>query len=149
MDVLINQKPQMAKLQTGHNTWHLGTKVGNIMEIFGESLNAIKNMISNAQAVLEKTKQLNANEHIRIQHPDNFNPYNPNNNKQFAKEMFARTNAQAEILNLAQQVANNFHSIQGSIQGDLQECKSGTSVVANNTYGTGCAFVKETLNPHT
>lgn len=113
------------------------------MEIFGESLNAVKNMISNAQAVLEKTKQLNANENTQIQHPDNFNPYNPNSNKQFAKEMFARANAQAEILNLAQQVANNFHSIQGPIQGDLQECKSGTGVAANNTYGIGCAFVKE------
>ncbi len=147
MDVLTQQNPQVAKLQTEHNSWKLGTKAGNVMEIFGQSLNAIKNMISNAQAVLEKTKQLTSSEQAQIKHPSDFNPYNPNSNKEFAKEMLNRANAQAEILNLAQQVANNFHSIQGPIQGDLEECTSGAvGVVSNKTYGSGCAFVKDALN---
>lgn len=61
--------------------------------------------------------------------------------------MLNRAEAQAEILGLAQQVANNFHSIQGPIQGDLEECKAGSAgVITNNTWGSGCAFVKETLN---
>ncbi|EJB63615.1 outer membrane protein BabB [Helicobacter pylori Hp H-43] len=61
--------------------------------------------------------------------------------------MLNRANAQAEILNLAQQVADNFHSIQGPIQQDLEECTAGSAGVINdNTYGSGCAFVKETLN---
>lgn len=56
--------------------------------------------------------------------------------------MLNRAEAQAEILNLAQQVANNFHSIQGPIQGDLEECKAGSAgVITNNTWGSGCAFV--------
>ncbi len=116
------------------------------MDIFGESFNAINKMIKNAQAVLEKTKQLNANENTQITQPDNFNPYT-SKNKQFAQEMLNRAEAQAEILGLAQQVANNFHSIQGPIQGDLEECKAGSAgVITNNTWGSGCAFVKETLN---
>ncbi|OOQ20159.1 outer membrane protein, partial [Helicobacter pylori] len=103
-------------------------------------------MIKNAQAVLEKTKQLNANENTQITQPDNFNPYT-SKDTQFAQEMLNRANAQAEILNLAKQVADNFHSIQGPIQGDLEECKAGSAgVITNNTWGSGCAFVKETLN---
>ncbi|WP_187859109.1 hypothetical protein, partial [Helicobacter pylori] len=40
-----------------------------------------------------------------------------------------------------------FHSIQGPIQGDLEQCKAGSAgVITNNTWGSGCAFVKETLN---
>ncbi len=147
MDVLTQQRPQVAKLQTNHNSWKLGTTAGNVVDIFGQSLNAIKNMISNAQAVLEKTKQLTSSEQAQIEHPSDFNPYNPNSNKEFAKQMLNRANAQSEILNLAQQVANNFHSIQGPIQGDLEECNSGAAGVVNNkTYGSGCAFVKDALN---
>ncbi|EMJ39853.1 hypothetical protein HMPREF1432_01269, partial [Helicobacter pylori GAMchJs114i] len=42
---------------------------------------------------------------------------------------------------------DNFHSIQGPIQQDLEECTAGSAGVINdNTYGSGCAFVKETLN---
>ncbi|MUV09316.1 outer membrane protein, partial [Helicobacter pylori] len=108
--------------------------------------NAINEMIKNAQAVLEKTKQLNANENTQITQPDNFNPYT-SKDTQFAQEMLNRADAQAEILSLAQQVADNFHSIQGPIQGDLEECKAGSAgVITNNTWGSGCAFVKETLN---
>ncbi|WP_198981581.1 outer membrane protein, partial [Helicobacter pylori] len=66
---------------------------------------------------------------------------------QQAATIINRANAQAEILNLAKQVADNFHSIQGPIQGDLEECKAGSAGVINDkTYGSGCAFVKETLN---
>ncbi|MDO7812560.1 outer membrane beta-barrel protein, partial [Helicobacter pylori] len=94
----------------------------------------------------EKTKQLNANENTQITQPDNFNPYT-SKDTQFAQEMLNRANAQAEILNLAKQVADNFHSIQGPIQQDLEECTAGSAGVINdNTYGSGCAFVKETLN---
>ncbi|RVY70993.1 SabA family sialic acid-binding adhesin, partial [Helicobacter pylori] len=108
--------------------------------------NAINEMIKNAQTALEKTQRLNANENAQITQPNNFNPYT-SKNKQFAQEMLNRANAQAEILNLAQQVANNFHSIQGPIQQDLEECTAGSAGVINdNTYGSGCAFVKETLN---
>ncbi|MCQ2759563.1 hypothetical protein JT226_07820, partial [Helicobacter pylori] len=108
--------------------------------------NAINEMIKNAQTALAKTKQLNANENTQITQPDNFNPYT-SKDKGFAQEMLNRANAQAEILGLAQQVANNFHSIQGPIQQDLEECTAGSAGVINdNTYGSGCAFVKETLN---
>ncbi|MDU9770424.1 SabA family sialic acid-binding adhesin, partial [Helicobacter pylori] len=79
---------------------------GNVVDIFGPSFNAINEMIKNAQAVLEKTKQLNANENTQITQPDNFNPYT-SQNKGFAQEMLNRANAQAEILGLAKQVADN------------------------------------------
>ncbi len=143
MQVLTTQNPHV---NGGGGAWGFSGKTGTVMDIFGDSFNAINEMIKNAQTALEKTKQLNANENAQITQPNNFNPYT-SKDKGFAKEMLNRANAQAEILNLAQQVANNFHSIQGPIQGDLEECKAGSAGVINDsTYGSGCAFVKETLN---
>ncbi|WP_205586129.1 outer membrane protein [Helicobacter pylori] len=143
INVLTTQNPHV---NGGGGAWGFGGKTGNVMDIFGDSFNAINEMIKNAQAVLEKTKQLNANENTQITQPDNFNPYT-SKDTQFAQEMLNRANAQAEILNLAKQVADNFHSIQGPIQQDLEECTAGSAGVINdNTYGSGCAFVKETLN---
>ncbi|MFP6228788.1 SabA family sialic acid-binding adhesin, partial [Helicobacter pylori] len=143
INVLTTQNPHV---NGGGGAWGFGSKTGNVMDIFGDSFNAINEMIKNAQTALAKTKQLNANENTQITQPDNFNPYT-SKNKGFAQEMLNRANAQAEILNLAQQVANNFHSIQGPIQQDLEECTAGSAGVINdNTYGSGCAFVKETLN---
>ncbi|GAA7274332.1 Hop family outer membrane protein HopM/HopN [Helicobacter pylori] len=145
MQVLTTQNPYV-QTSNGGKAWGLSSTPGNVMDIFGESFNAINEMIKNAQAVLEKTKQLNANENTQITQPENFNPYT-SKDKEFAKEMLNRANAQAEILSLAQQVANNFHSIQGPIQGDLEECKAGSAgVITSKTWGSGCAFVKETLN---
>ncbi|MCQ2846110.1 outer membrane beta-barrel protein, partial [Helicobacter pylori] len=143
MQVLMTQNPHV---NGGGGAWGFDGKTGNVMDIFGDSFNAINEMIKNAQAVLEKTKQLNANENTQITQPDNFNPYT-SEDKGFAQEMLNRANAQAEILNLAKQVADNFHSIQEPIQQDLEECTAGSAGVINdNTYGSGCAFVKETLN---
>ncbi|GAA8440416.1 Hop family outer membrane protein HopM/HopN [Helicobacter pylori] len=143
INVLTTQNPHV---NGGGGAWGFSGQTGTVMDIFGDSFNAINEMIKNAQAVLEKTKQLNASENTQITQPDNFNPYT-SKDKGFAQEMLNRANAQAEILNLAQQVANNFHSIQGPIQQDLEECTAGSAGVINdNTYGSGCAFVKETLN---
>ncbi|WRB88746.1 outer membrane beta-barrel protein [Helicobacter pylori] len=143
MQVLTTQNPHV---NGGGGAWGFSGKTGNVMDIFGDSFNAINEMIKNAQTALAKTKQLNANENAQITQPNNFNPYT-SKDKGFAQEMLNRANAQAEILNLAQQVANNFHSIQGPIQQDLEECTAGSAGVINdNTYGSGCAFVKETLN---
>ncbi len=144
MQVLTTQNPYV-QTSNGGKAWGLSSTPGNVMDIFGPSFSAINEMIKNAQAVLEKTKQLNANENTQITQPDNFNPYT-SKDKGFAQEMLNRANAQAEILSLAQQVADNFHSIQGPIQGDLEECKAGSAgVITNNTWGSGCAFVEETL----
>ncbi|WP_269201526.1 SabA family sialic acid-binding adhesin [Helicobacter pylori] len=143
MQVLTTQNPHV---NGGGGAWGFSSQTGSVVDIFGDSFNAINEMIKNAQTALEKTKQLNANENAQITQPNNFNPYT-SEDKGFAKEMLNRANAQAEILGLAKQVANNFHSIQGPIQGDLEQCKAGSAGVINdNTYGSGCAFVKETLN---
>ncbi|MGN8473353.1 SabA family sialic acid-binding adhesin [Helicobacter pylori] len=143
INVLTTQNPHV---NGGGGAWGFSGKTGNVMDIFGDSFNAINEMIKNAQTALAKTKQLNANENTQITQPDNFNPYT-SKNKQFAQEMLNRAEAQAEILGLAKQVANNFHSIQGPIQQDLEECTAGSAGVINDkTYGSGCAFVKETLN---
>ncbi|MCQ2646308.1 outer membrane beta-barrel protein, partial [Helicobacter pylori] len=143
INVLTTQNPHV---NGGGGAWGFSGQTGTVMDIFGDSFNAINEMIKNAQTALEKTKQLNANENTQITQPDNFNPYT-SKDKGFAQEMLNRANAQAEILNLAQQVADNFHSIQGPIQQDLEECTAGSAGVINdNTYGSGCAFVKETLN---
>ncbi|NHA53470.1 outer membrane protein, partial [Helicobacter pylori] len=143
INVLTTQNPHV---NGGGGAWGFGGQTGTVMDIFGDSFNAINEMIKNAQTALAKTQQLNANENAQITQPNNFNPYT-SKDKGFAQEMLNRANAQAEILNLAQQVADNFHSIQGPIQQDLEECTAGSAGVINdNTYGSGCAFVKETLN---
>ncbi|MGL2745420.1 SabA family sialic acid-binding adhesin [Helicobacter pylori] len=143
INVLTTQNPHV---NGGGGAWGFSGKTGSVVDIFGDSFNAINEMIKNAQTALEKTKQLNANENTQITQPNNFNPYT-SKDKGFAKEMLNRAEAQAEILNLAKQVADNFHSIQGPIQQDLEECTAGSAGVINdNTYGSGCAFVKETLN---
>ncbi len=143
INVLTTQNPHV---NGGGGAWGFSGKTGTVMDIFGDSFNAINEMIKNAQTALEKTKQLNANENAQITQPNNFNPYT-SKDKGFAQEMLNRAEAQAEILSLAQQVADNFHSIQGPIQQDLEECTAGSAGVINdNTYGSGCAFVKETLN---
>ncbi len=143
INVLTTQKPHV---NGGGGAWGFSGKTGSVVDIFGDSFNAINEMIKNAQTALEKTKQLNANENTQITQPNNFNPYT-SKDKGFAQEMLNKANAQAEILNLAKQVADNFHSIQGPIQQDLEECTAGSAGVINdNTYGSGCAFVKETLN---
>ncbi|WQU05022.1 outer membrane beta-barrel protein [Helicobacter pylori] len=143
INVLTTQNPHV---NGGGGAWGFGGKTGTVMDIFGDSFNAINEMIKNAQTALAKTQQLNANENAQITQPNNFNPYT-SKNKQFAQEMLNRAEAQAEILSLAQQVADNFHSIQGPIQQDLEECTAGSAGVINDsTYGSGCAFVKETLN---
>ncbi len=145
MQVLITQNPHV-QTSNGGKAWGLSSTPGNVVDIFGPSFNAINEMIKNAQTALAKTQQLNANENAQITQPNNFNPYT-SKNKQFAQEMLNRAEAQAEILGLAKQVADNFHSIQGPIQGDLEQCKAGSAgVITNNTWGSGCAFVKETLN---
>ncbi|WRB85301.1 Hop family outer membrane protein HopM/HopN [Helicobacter pylori] len=145
MQVLITQNPHV-QTSNGGKAWGLSSTPGNVVDIFGPSFNAINEMIKNAQTALAKTQQLNANENAQITQPNNFNPYT-SKDKGFAQEMLNRAEAQAEILGLAQQVANNFHSIQGPIQGDLEQCKAGSAgVITNNTWGSGCAFVKETLN---
>ncbi|WQV23153.1 outer membrane beta-barrel protein [Helicobacter pylori] len=143
MQVLTTQNPHV---NGGGGAWGFSGKTGSVVDIFGDSFNAINEMIKNAQTALAKTQQLNANENAQITQPNNFNPYT-SKDKGFAQEMLNRANAQAEILGLAKQVANNFHSIQGPIQQDLEECTAGSAGVINdNTYGSGCAFVKETLN---
>ncbi|WRF71561.1 outer membrane beta-barrel protein [Helicobacter pylori] len=143
INVLTTQNPHV---NGGGGAWGFSGKTGTVMDIFGDSFNAINEMIKNAQTALEKTKQLNANENNQITQPNNFNPYT-SKDKGFAQEMLNRAEAQAEILGLAKQVADNFHSIQGPIQQDLEECTAGSAGVINdNTYGSGCAFVKETLN---
>ncbi|WRF10220.1 outer membrane beta-barrel protein [Helicobacter pylori] len=143
INVLTTQNPHV---NGGGGAWGFSGKTGTVMDIFGDSFNAINEMIKNAQTALEKTQRLNTNENAQITQPENFNPYT-SKNKQFAQEMLNRAEAQAEILGLAKQVADNFHSIQGPIQQDLEECTAGSAGVINdNTYGSGCAFVKETLN---
>ncbi|MDU9770237.1 SabA family sialic acid-binding adhesin, partial [Helicobacter pylori] len=105
MQVLTTQKPHV-QTSNGGKAWGLSSTPGNVVDIFGPSFNAINEMIKNAQTALEKTKQLNANENAQITQPDNFNPYT-SKDKGFAQEMLNRANAQAEILGLAKQVADN------------------------------------------
>ncbi|PUD64779.1 adhesin, partial [Helicobacter pylori] len=63
MQVLITQNPHV---NGGGGAWGFGGKTGSVMDIFGDSFNAINEMIKNAQTALAKTKQLNANENAQI-----------------------------------------------------------------------------------
>ncbi len=73
MQVLTTQNPHV-QTSNGGKAWGLSSTPGNVVDIFSSSFNAINEMIKNAQAVLEKTKQLNANENTQITQPRQFQP---------------------------------------------------------------------------
>nr|WRE10849.1 Hop family adhesin BabA [Helicobacter pylori] len=127
---------------------------------FSEEISAIQKMITDAQELVNQTSVINSNEQSAQVGGNNGNPFNPFTDASFAQGMLANAQAQAKMLNLAEQVGQTINpenltgTFQNFVKGFLATCNnkygSGTQgsppgTVTNNTFASGCAYVEETL----
>ncbi|GAA9336706.1 outer membrane beta-barrel protein [Helicobacter pylori] len=127
--------------------WHISTG-GNSCQIFSAEFSAVTNMIKNAQEIVAQAQSLNAQNNQNA--PQDFNPYTASN-RAFAQNMLNHAQAQAKILQLADQIKANLNTIPSQfVSNYLAACKNGGGTTPNegvtsNTWGAGCAYVEETI----
>ncbi|WP_187890685.1 Hop family adhesin HopZ [Helicobacter pylori] len=133
--------------QNGGAPWGLDTK-GNVCQVFATEFSAVTSMIKNAQEIVTQAQSLN-NQQNNQNAPQDFNPYT-SADRAFAQNMLNHVQAQAKMLELAAQMKKDLNAIPSQfITNYLAACrKDGTTPdegVTNNTWGAGCAYVKETI----
>ncbi|MGN8462271.1 SabA family sialic acid-binding adhesin [Helicobacter pylori] len=119
----------------------------NSCSVFGTEFSAISDMINNAQNIVKETQQLNTAPLKSIAQPHDFNLNSPNSIA-LAQSMLKNAQSQEAVLKLANQVGSDFNRIStGVLKNYIEECSANASSesVSNNTWGKGCAGVKETL----
>ncbi|WRB13033.1 outer membrane beta-barrel protein [Helicobacter pylori] len=119
----------------------------NSCSVFGTEFSAISDMINNAQNIVQETQQLSANQPKNITQPHNFNLNSPDSIA-LAQSMLKNAQSQAAVLKLANQVGSDFNRIStGVLKNYIEECNANASSesVSSNTWGKGCAGVKQTL----
>ncbi|WQV80485.1 outer membrane beta-barrel protein [Helicobacter pylori] len=123
---------------------------GNACQIFSAEFSAVTNMIKNAQEIVAQAQSLNANQQSNQNAPQDFNPYT-SSDRAFAQNMLNQAQAQAKMLELADQIKTNLNAIPTKFVIDyLAACRNGGGTlpnegVTNNTWGAGCAYVQETI----
>ncbi len=134
--------------QNGGAPWGLDT-AGNVCEVFATEFSAVTSMIKNAQEIVTQAQSLN-NPQNNQNAPQDFNPYT-STDRAFAQNMLNHAQAQAKMLELADQIKTNLSTIPEKFVKDyLAACRNegGTlpnAGVTNNTWGAGCAYVEETI----
>ncbi|EJB72878.1 Hop family adhesin HopZ [Helicobacter pylori] len=134
--------------QNGGAPWHLDT-AGNVCQVFATEFSAVTSMIKNAQEIVTQAQSLNANQNNQNA-PQDFNPYT-SAGRAFAQNMLNHAQAQAKILELADQMKKDLGTIPRQfITNYLAACRNGGGTlpdagVTNNTWGAGCAYVGETI----
>ncbi|WP_367711197.1 Hop family adhesin HopZ [Helicobacter pylori] len=149
IDVLTTNCPWV---NTAHNSnggapWGLNTN-GNVCQVFATEFSAVTSMIKNAQEIVTQAQSLN-NQQSNQNAPQDFNPYT-SADRAFAQNMLNHAQAQAKMLELADQMKKDLSTIPSQfITNYLAACRSdGTTPsqgVTNNTWGAGCAYVEETI----
>ncbi|GAA7052771.1 outer membrane beta-barrel protein [Helicobacter pylori] len=127
--------------------WNID-KDGNACQIFSAEFSAVTSMIKNAQEIVTQAQSLNHQQNNQNA-PQDFNPYT-SADKAFAQNMLNHAQAQAKMLELADQIKTNLSTIPSQfITNYLAACRSdGTTPsqgVTSNTWGAGCAYVEETI----
>ncbi|BAW67831.1 Hop family adhesin BabB [Helicobacter pylori] len=127
---------------------------GTMCGMFANEISAIQGMIANAQEAVAQSQIVSENTQNQS-NLDTTKPFNPYTDAKFAESMLANANAQAEILNQAEQVVKNFEKIPTAfVKGSLGVCyemqggeRRGTNPgqTTSNTWGAGCAYVQETI----
>ncbi|GAA7436644.1 Hop family adhesin BabA [Helicobacter pylori] len=130
---------------------------------FKEEISAIQKMITDAQELVNQTSVINSHEQTAPVGANNGKPFNPFTDASFAQGMLANAQAQAKMLNLAEQVGQtiNPERLSGTfkkfVTGFLATCNNpstaGTSgtqgsspgTVTTQTFASGCAYVEQTL----
>ncbi|MGN8392263.1 Hop family adhesin HopZ [Helicobacter pylori] len=133
--------------QNGGAPWGLNT-AGNVCQVFATEFSAVTSMIKNAQEIVTQAQSLN-NQQNNQNAPQDFNPYT-SADRAFAQNMLNHAQAQAKILELADQMKKDLNTIPSQfITNYLASCKTdGTTPsqgVTSNTWGAGCAYVEETI----
>ncbi|WQZ84743.1 Hop family adhesin HopZ [Helicobacter pylori] len=140
-------------VNTAHNSnggapWGLNT-TGNVCQVFATEFSAVTSMIKNAQEIVTQAQSLN-NQQSNQNAPQDFNPYT-SADRAFAQNMLNRAQAQAKMLELADQMKKDLNTIPSHfITNYLAACRNGGGTlpdagVTNNTWGAGCAYVGETI----
>ncbi|GAA7338635.1 outer membrane beta-barrel protein [Helicobacter pylori] len=154
MNVLNTQCPLVRSMHDesapgNGNPWKIN-KSGNACEIFSAEFSSVTNMIKNAQEIVAQAQSLNANQQSNQNAPQDFNPYT-SSDKAFAQNMLSHAQAQAKMLELADQIKTNLSTIPEKFTKDyLAACRNGGGTTPNegvtsNTWGAGCAYVEETI----
>ncbi|MFP5994816.1 SabA family sialic acid-binding adhesin, partial [Helicobacter pylori] len=127
---------------------------GTMCGMFANEISAIQGMIANAQEAVAQSQIVSENAQNQ-NNLDTGKPFNPYTDASFAQSMLKNAQAQAEILNQAEQVVKNFEKIPKAFVSDsLGVCyevqgseRRGTNPgqVTSNTWGAGCAYVGETI----
>ncbi|WP_120936869.1 SabA family sialic acid-binding adhesin, partial [Helicobacter pylori] len=138
----------------GSGYWQGISGNGTMCGMFANEISAIQGMIANAQEAVAQSKIVSENPQNQ-NNLDTGKLFNPYTDASFAQSMLANAQAQAEILNQAEQVVKNFEKIPTAFVNDsLGVCyevqggeRRGTNPgqVTSNTWGAGCAYVKETI----
>ncbi|MUU45192.1 outer membrane protein, partial [Helicobacter pylori] len=138
----------------GSGYWQGISGNGTMCGMFKNEISAIQGMIANAQEAVAQSKIVSENAQNQ-NNLDTGKPFNPYTDAKFAQSMLANAQAQAEILNQAEQVVKNFEKIPKNFVSDsLGVCyevqggeRRGTNPgqVTSNTWGAGCAYVGQTI----
>ncbi len=132
----------------GGAPWGLNT-TGNVCQVFATEFSAVTSMIKNAQEIVAQAQSLNANQSNQNA-PQDFNPYT-SADRAFAQNMLNHAQAQAKMLELADQMKKDLDTIPSQfITNYLAACRNGGGTLPNegvtsNTWGAGCAYVEETI----
>ncbi|WRG73773.1 Hop family adhesin BabB [Helicobacter pylori] len=138
----------------GSGYWQGISGNGTMCGMFKNEISAIQGMIANAQEAVAQSKIVSENAQNQ-NNLDTGKPFNPYTDASFAQSMLKNAQAQAEILNQAEQVVKNFEKIPTAFVNDsLGVCyevqggeRRGTNPgqVTSNTWGAGCAYVGQTI----
>ncbi|EJB92574.1 Hop family adhesin SabA/HopD [Helicobacter pylori] len=154
MNVLNTQCPLVRSTHNENapgngSPWGINTN-GNACQIFSAEFSAVTSMIKNAQEIVAQAQSLNANQQSNQNAPQDFNPYT-SADRAFAQNMLNHAQAQAKMLELADQIKTNLSAIPTHfVTNYLAACRNGGGTlpnegVTNNTWGAGCAYVQETI----
>ncbi|GAA7530184.1 outer membrane beta-barrel protein [Helicobacter pylori] len=153
MNVLNTQCPLIRSTHDENNPgggqpWGI-EKNGNACHVFQQEFSAVTSMIKNAQEIVAQAQILNAKEQNNQNAPQDFNPYT-SSDRVFAQNMLNNAQAQAKMLELADQMKKDLGTIPSQfVSNYLASCRTdGTTPnqgVTSNTWGAGCAYVEETI----
>ncbi|MGL2795110.1 SabA family sialic acid-binding adhesin, partial [Helicobacter pylori] len=145
------------------NAPKFSTTTGKICGAFSDEISAIQKMITDAQELVNQTSVINEHEQSTPVGGNNGKPFNPFTDASFAQGMLANAQAQAKMLNLAEQVgqAINPDNLSGTfknfVTGFLATCNnpstagtggtqgSPSGTVTSQTFASGCAYVGQTI----
>ncbi|WP_332870520.1 SabA family sialic acid-binding adhesin, partial [Helicobacter pylori] len=130
---------------------------------FSEEISAIQKMITDAQELVNQTSVINSHEQTAQVGGSGGQPFNPFTDASFAQGMLANAQAQAKMLDLANQVGQTINpdnlsgTFQNFVTSFLATCNnkstagtggtqgSAPGTVTTQTFASGCAYVEQTI----